>query len=105
ANLVEEKIEKTAISIRSVLTNYAKSLRYLQGLDKEGKPEFSIREWMTEKQYDSSWLFISTTARHRKSVRPLITMWLSLATIFLQSMGEDSRRRVWIIGDEILNLQ
>ncbi|WP_261658275.1 type IV secretion system DNA-binding domain-containing protein, partial [Erwinia mallotivora] len=42
ANLVEEKIEKTAISIRSVLTNYAKSLRYLQGLDKEGKPEFSI---------------------------------------------------------------
>lgn len=36
ANLVEEKIEKTAISIRSVLTNYAKSLRYLQGLDKEG---------------------------------------------------------------------
>ncbi|MCH9300013.1 type IV conjugative transfer system coupling protein TraD [Pantoea allii] len=105
ANLVEEKIEKTAISIRSVLTNYAKSLRYLQGLDKEGKPEFSIREWMTEKQYDSSWLFISTTARHRKSVRPLITMWLSLATIFLQSMGEDSKRRVWIIGDEILNLQ
>ncbi len=35
----------------------------------------------------------------------VITMWLSLATIFLQSMGEDSRRRVWIIGDEILNLQ
>ncbi|MGP2417062.1 type IV conjugative transfer system coupling protein TraD [Pantoea ananatis] len=105
ANLVEEKIEKTAISIRSVLTNYAKSLRYLQGLDKEGKPEFSIREWMTEKQYDRSWLFISTTARHRKSVRPLITMWLSLATIFLQSMGEDSKRRVWIIGDEILSLQ
>ncbi|PIJ48012.1 type IV conjugative transfer system coupling protein TraD, partial [Erwinia sp. OLMDLW33] len=27
ANLVEEKIEKTAISIRSVVTNYAKSLR------------------------------------------------------------------------------
>lgn len=105
ANLVEEKIEKTAISIRSVLTNYAKSLRYLQGLDKEGKPEFSIREWMTEKQYDNSWLFISTTARHRKSVRPLITMWLSLATLFIQSMGEDSQRRVWIIGDEILGLQ
>ncbi|WP_028715678.1 type IV conjugative transfer system coupling protein TraD [Pantoea ananatis] len=105
ANLVEEKIEKTAISIRSVLTNYAKSLRYLQGLDKEGKPEFSIREWMTEKQYDNSWLFISTTARHRKSVRPLITMWLSLATLFIQSMGEDSKRRVWIIGDEILGLQ
>lgn len=105
ANLVEEKIEKTAISIRSVLTNYAKSLRYLQGLDKEGKPEFSIREWMTDAQYDSSWLFISTTARHRKAVRPLISMWLSLATLLLQSMGENSERRVWFIGDEIASLQ
>lgn len=105
ANLVEEKIEKTAISIRSVLTNYAKSLRYLQGLDKEGKPEFSIREWMTDAQYDSSWLFISTTARHRKAVRPLITMWLSMATLLLQSMGENSERRVWVVGDEIASLQ
>jgi type IV conjugative transfer system coupling protein TraD len=105
ANLVEEKIEKTAISIRSVLTNYAKSLRYLQGLDKEGKPEFSIREWMTSEQYNDSWLFISTTARHRKAVRPLISMWLSLATLLLQSMGEDSERRVWFIGDEIASLQ
>ncbi|MEA9392709.1 type IV conjugative transfer system coupling protein TraD [Acerihabitans sp. TG2] len=105
ANLVEEKIEKTAISIRSVLTNYAKALRYLQGLDQEGKPEFSIREWMTEAKYDKSWLFISTTARHRKSVRPLISMWLSLATLYLQSMGENSDRRVWFILDELTSLQ
>ncbi|HBQ7754183.1 TPA: type IV secretion system DNA-binding domain-containing protein, partial [Klebsiella pneumoniae] len=32
ANLVEEKIEKTAISIRAVLTNYVKAIRYLQGI-------------------------------------------------------------------------
>ncbi|RHW56179.1 type IV conjugative transfer system coupling protein TraD, partial [Cronobacter sakazakii] len=43
ANLVEEKIEKTAISIRSVVTNYAKALRYLQGLDDGTKPPFTIR--------------------------------------------------------------
>lgn len=71
ANLVEEKIEKTAISIRSVVTNYAKALRYLQGLDDGTKPPFTIREWMTQERYDNSWLFISTQARHRKSVRPL----------------------------------
>ncbi|MFP1556959.1 type IV secretion system DNA-binding domain-containing protein [Escherichia coli] len=33
ANLVEEKIEKTAISIRAVLTNYVKAIRYLQGIE------------------------------------------------------------------------
>lgn len=105
ANLVEEKIEKTAISIRSVVTNYAKSLRYLQGLDRDGRPEFSIREWMTDQKYDNSWMFISTTARHRASVRPLISMWLSLATLYLQSMGENPDRRVWFVLDETPSLQ
>ncbi|MEI2630718.1 type IV conjugative transfer system coupling protein TraD [Erwinia aphidicola] len=105
ANLVEEKIEKTAISIRSVVTNYAKSLRYLQGLDRDGRPEFSIREWMTDAKYDSSWMFISTSARHRTAVRPLISMWLSLATLYLQSMGENPDRRVWFILDELPALQ
>lgn len=105
ANLVEEKIEKTAISIRSVVTNYAKALRYLQGLDDGVKPPFTIREWMTSETYDNSWLFISTQARHRKSVRPLISLWVSLATLMLQSMGENSDRRVWFIFDELPGLQ
>ena len=105
ANLVEEKIEKTAISIRSVVTNYAKSLRFLQGLDKSGKPSFTIKSWMLDEEYDHSWLFISTIARQRPSVRPLISMWLSLATMYLQSMGENSERRVWFLYDEIANLQ
>lgn len=105
ANLVEEKIEKTAISIRSVVTNYAKALRYLQGLDDGTRPEFTIRDWMTNEQRSNSWLFISTQARHRKSVRPLISMWVSLATLYLQSMGENADRRVWFIYDEIPSLQ
>ncbi|KLR48148.1 type IV conjugative transfer system coupling protein TraD [Enterobacter ludwigii] len=105
ANLVEEKIEKMAISIRSVVTNYAKALRYLQGLDDGTKPPFTIREWMTQERYDNSWLFISTQARHRKSVRPLISLWVSLATLMLQSMGENSDRRVWFIIDEAPSLQ
>jgi len=105
ANLVEEKIEKTAISIRSVVTNYAKSLRFLQGLDDGKRPPFTIRNWMTGEQYSSSWLFISAQARHRNSVRSLISMWLSMATIFLQSMGENPDRRVWFIIDEKTSLQ
>jgi type IV conjugative transfer system coupling protein TraD len=105
ANLVEEKIEKTAISIRSVVTNYAKALRYLQGLDEAKRPAFTIRNWMTSEAHDNSWLFISTQARHRKSVRPLISMWVSLATLYLQSMGENADRRVWFIYDEIPSLQ
>lgn len=39
STLVDGKIEKTAISIR-VLTNYVKSLRYLQGIDRPGREKF-----------------------------------------------------------------
>ncbi|MDV5545102.1 hypothetical protein QM088_26150 [Klebsiella pneumoniae] len=35
-------MEKTAISIRAVLTNYVKAIRYLQGIEKNGEP-FTIR--------------------------------------------------------------
>ena len=42
ANLVEEKIEKTAISIRAVLTNYVKAIRYLQGIEHNGEPFTSV---------------------------------------------------------------
>nr|WP_307930543.1 type IV secretion system DNA-binding domain-containing protein [Shigella flexneri] len=58
ANLVEEKIEKTAISIRAVLTNYVKAIRYLQGIEHNGEP-FTIRDWMRgvrEDQKTAGWL-------------------------------------------------
>lgn len=42
---MEEKIEKTAISIRAVLTNYVKAIRYLQGIEHNGE-SFTIRDWM-----------------------------------------------------------
>lgn len=63
ANLVEEKIEKTAISIRAVLTNYVKAIRYLQGIEKNGEP-FTIRDWMRSVREDqpNGWLFISSNA-------------------------------------------
>lgn len=102
SNLVEEKIEKTAISIRSVTTNYAKALRFMQGVNK-GQDKFSIREWMQDSRHSHSGLFIST--RYLRSTRPLISMWLSMATSLLQTMGEDRNRRVWFIFDETPSLQ
>lgn len=63
ANLVEEKIEKTAISIRAVLTNYVKAIRYLQGIEHNGE-SFTIRDWMRGVREDqkNGWLFISSNA-------------------------------------------
>lgn len=105
ANLVDGKIEKTAISIRSVLTNYVKAMRYLQGIERRGKP-FTIRQWMQSARDDGNngWLFITSNQKHHESLKPLISMWLSIAANSLLSMGENRYRRVWFIYDELPSL-
>ena len=107
ANLTEEKVEKTAISIRGVLTNYVKALRYLQGIERSGKPRFAIREWMKEVNEPGKrhgWLWITSNARQHESLKPLISMWLAQAANCLLEMGENPTRRVWFIYDELYSL-
>ncbi|WP_199635028.1 type IV conjugative transfer system coupling protein TraD (plasmid) [Serratia sp. PAMC26656] len=105
ANLVDGKIEKTAISIRSVLTNYAKALRYMQGVEKLGAP-FTIRDWMrgVKDNGKNGWLFLTSDTASHKALKPLISMWLSIASHSLLSMGENPDRRVWIFADELPTL-
>ena len=103
ATLVSDKIEKTAISIRSVISTYLKSLRFLQGL--EGK-SFSIRNWIQSIADSPSGhiLFISSNAEHHATLRPLISMWLSMASISLLSLEENYTRRIWFVCDELPSL-
>ena len=103
ATLVSEKIEKTAISIRSVITTYLKSLRFLQGLDKNNNESFSIRDWIKDESHNG-WLFISSNAEQHAALRPLISMWLSMASISLLSLPENYNRRIWFVCDELPTL-
>lgn len=107
SNLMEEKVEKTAISIRGVLTNYVKALRYLQGIERNGKAPFAIREWMktvNEPKKRHGWLWITSNARQHESLKPLISMWLAQAANCLLEMGENPERRVWFVYDELASL-
>jgi type IV conjugative transfer system coupling protein TraD len=106
ATLVDGSIEKTAISIRSVLTNYVKSMRYLQGTDGPDRPRFTIREWMQENadKQRPAWLFITSSERYHESLKPLISMWLGIAATNLLSLDPSRRRRIWFLYDEIPTL-
>lgn len=107
ATLVSDKIEKTAISIRSVLSTYLKSLRFLQGLKaKDGQTPFAIRHWIQQiaDARAGHCLFISSNAEQHAALRPLMSMWLSLASIALLSLEENFERRIWFIADELPTL-
>ncbi|HAU0297855.1 TPA: type IV conjugative transfer system coupling protein TraD [Legionella pneumophila] len=103
ATLVSSKIEKTAISIRATLTSYLKSFSALADLNQEGKPPFSIRDYILDEQ-QKGWLFISSNGETHKSLKPLISMWLAQASLALLSLAPDRNRRIWFICDELPSL-
>lgn len=103
ATLVSGKIEKTAISIRSVITTYLKSLQSLKGLNTELNPKFTIRGYILD-ETQKGWLFISSKGEQHATLKPLISMWLAMASLTLLSLEEDRQRRIWFICDELPSL-
>ncbi|MFC1502821.1 type IV conjugative transfer system coupling protein TraD [Pseudomonadota bacterium] len=109
ASLVSDKIQKTAISIKSVLAAYVKSLRFLEGLDRKDdqgnliRPRFSIRDWVKNDE-EKGFLFLSSNAQQHASLRPLISMWLSIASTAILEQQENADRRIWVIMDEAPSL-
>lgn len=99
-SLMSEKTEKTAISIKSVLATYLKSLCYIRDVTNP----FSIRQWIHDDQAQQ-WLFISSTGDRHESLKPLISAWLDIAINALLSLPENPQRRIWVILDELGSLQ
>lgn len=99
-SLMSEKTEKTAISIKSVLATYLKSLCYIH----DEKNPFSIRQWI-QQDNTPEWLFISSLGDRHESLKPLITAWLDIAVNAVLSLPENPERRIWVILDELGSLQ
>ncbi|MCV5373097.1 type IV secretion system DNA-binding domain-containing protein, partial [Escherichia coli] len=49
-------------------------------------------------------LFLSSNAQQHASLRPLISMWLAIASNAMLGLKEDEDRRIWVIMDEMPSL-
>jgi type IV conjugative transfer system coupling protein TraD len=101
STLVSSKIEKTAISIRSVITTYLKALKPLAS--QSNAPKFAIKDYILNPD-NQGWLFISSNGNNHSALKPLISMWLSIASLALLSLPADMDRRIWFICDELPSL-
>ena len=104
ATLMSDKVEKMAISVRSIITAYVRCLQSLGGIEESGKKSFCIRDYILD-EYAQGWLFISSNGEKQKSLKPLMSMWLSIAALTLLSLPEDRNRRIWFVCDELPSLQ
>jgi len=97
-SMTTEKIERLALSVKSILATHLNSLRFLV----EGENEFSIRKWI--KEPEDRWVFISSREEHQDSLSPLMTAWMNIASKAILSLEEDITRRIWVIADEMHTL-
>jgi len=106
ANLVDGSIEKTAMTIRTILTTYVRSLRYLQGLDEQGGRSFNIRDWLhtEDASGDNPWIFISSDGQNHNALKPLLSAWLYMTMSGILGLKADRQRRIWIFLDEVPSL-
>ncbi|HIF9187011.1 TPA: type IV secretion system DNA-binding domain-containing protein, partial [Photobacterium damselae] len=106
--ITDEKADKIAISVKSILAAFIKSLRYLEGLDQQDKngkrrKAFSVRDWVLDDK-EKGFLFLTSNAQQHVALRPLISMWLSTASTAILGLEESATRRIWVITDELPSL-
>ena len=108
--LVDGDIAKTATTIRAVITNHIKALRYLPEID-DSKRKFSLREWvLNEEAHKGACAFIIVRDKEIEASRSLISLWIGLFTTHVKSMprvtasNHHAERRIWLMLDELTKL-
>lgn len=100
ASLIDISSEKTAASIRSVLSSFLSCFEFLSDT---GNP-FSIRDWIQQKNASDEWLFISCKTNQRAALNPLLSCWFSVAIRSLLELNPNFDRRIWFVIDELPTL-
>jgi hypothetical protein len=98
--IMNTSIERVAFSVRFTALKRAGALRYLP--DATSGDAFSIRQFVNDP--GDRWLFLSSRADMRAMLRPLLTIWLHLATTALLSLPPSLTRRLWFMIDETASI-
>ncbi|WP_052046128.1 type IV secretion system DNA-binding domain-containing protein [Candidatus Paracaedibacter symbiosus] len=97
ASFMNEKADRTAVSVRATLSTNIKCLEWL----KETETPFSIRKWVSQEDDKGGWLFLASVPEMREALKPLLTAWTSIATSALMSLNPSNVRRLWFVIDEL----
>ena len=108
--LVDGSLKKTALSIRAVLVSNIKSFRFLFPTERQyGNTNlFSFNQWVKAIEDPNKTakrrIFISFRDKQLISIRPMLTLWISLVTSHIKSLNRSRTRRIWLFIDELTKL-
>lgn len=97
SKVINEDIEKAALSVLMVLSTYLRAFKLYRNADNC----FSITDWINDKE-QNNFLFISSVADMKEDINPLVTTQVDIAINALRSLKESSNiPKIWFILDEI----
>ena len=97
SKIINEDIEKAALSVLMVLSTYLRPLK----LYRNSENCFSITDWVNDSK-QQNFLFISSRADVKEDLNPIITTQVDIAVNALRSLKESSNiPKIWFILDEI----
>ena len=97
SKVINEDIEKAALSVLMVLSTYLRPLK----LYRSAEDCFSITDWVND-QLQQNFLFISSRADVKEDLNPLISTQVDIAVTALRSLKEESNiPKIWFIMDEL----
>jgi type IV conjugative transfer system coupling protein TraD len=97
SKVINEDIEKAALSVLMVLSTYLRPLK----LYRSAEDCFSITDWVND-QSQQNFLFISSRSDVKEDLNPLISTQVDIAVTALRSLKEESNiPKIWFILDEL----
>lgn len=119
SDLLDPAGDRTAMSIRSNTISFINWLECISETQNKGSEatvlpaassaSFTIKDWVNDtinnKEHQGRWLFISSRAQERTTLKPLQSLLLDLTVLSLQQLSPDLGRRFWIIADELASLK
>jgi type IV secretory pathway TraG/TraD family ATPase VirD4 len=87
--------------VLGALNMVADSLKLLPK-QSETKQSWATEEWARGK---SGWLFLTSIARFRERLLPLMSLWLDTLVLRLMNQGDPAPRHAWFVLDELASLQ
>ena len=99
-SVMEKKLIKQAQTLRSIVATKAK---FFTLFDDSKGGGFSLREWILDKDTEGT-IFITSNREMEAYLKPIITIWLELASSTVLSTDEDIKRRIYLWFDELHTL-
>ena len=96
-SVIDKNVVKQSQTLRSIV---ATKMRCLTLYDDNVKRGFSIRDWVLNADGDAT-IFITSNREMDAYLKPLITIWLEIASTSILSLPEDLSRRIWLFFDEL----